>query len=360
MMPGISQESLSPAPSATAGWLGHTWRLARWNLRLAGRRLMSKILLAFLLVGFLLVMGVLLLFFSAVSSINSSHVSAACPSPVATSSAGPGSGTNDSSCFPTSAQNEQQQSQTTKNADLQLLTFPSILGVVGGYTGFMGVILLCILAGAVIGSEYAYGTQRLALSRGVSRAQLLAGQVGALAMLALAVAGSMLILGTLIGLTLGPALGASLPTIPGGGLLQIVGFWLVLSLQLFAYSLIALLLATVSSSTAAGIGGSLGYLIFESIALPIVVILAGALIGSNFSKVFSHLPDFFLGPNLAGLLNGVNQSPLDLGGGSSGGGGSAIVQGGISPLQGLLVALLYCIVLVGISYWVLRRRDVTH
>jgi ABC-type transport system involved in multi-copper enzyme maturation permease subunit len=251
--------------------------------------------------------------------------------------------------------------QTTKNADLQLLTFPAVLAPVGGYTGFMGVILLCILSGAVIGSEYAYGTQRLVISRGVSRAQLLAAQVGSLAILALAVAGFMLVLGALFGLAVGSSLGAPLPTLPGGGLLSIVAYWLVLSLRLFAYSLIALLLATVSSSTAAGIAGSLGYLIVESIALPIVVVIASALTDSSVSKVFEYLPAFFLGPNLDGLLNGVNQSLFDLrGGSSSGGSGSAIVQGGITPLQGLLVALLYCIVLVGVSYWVLRKRDVTH
>ncbi|HLW03820.1 MAG TPA: ABC transporter permease [Ktedonobacterales bacterium] len=361
MTPGISQESAFPAPSVTDGWLGHTWRLVRWNLRLARRRLMSKILLGILLAGLLLVLGVLLLVVNTVSSISSAEFSANCPSPVATSSTGDGSGTN-APCTPASTQNAQQQAQSAKNSDLQLLSFPTILAPVGGYTSFMGTILLCILAGTVIGSEYAYGTQRLALSRGVSRAQLLAGQVGTLAILALAVAGFMLLLGALIGLALGPALGASLPSLPASGLLQLVAFWLVLSLHLFAYALIALLLATLSSSTAVGIAGSLGYLIFESIALPIVVIIASALTGSTVSNVFERLPAFFLGPNLDGLLNGVNQSPLDLGGGSSNsaGSGSAIVQGGITPLQGLLVALLYCIVLVGASYWVLRKRDVTH
>src|SRR5579871_5162978 len=330
MTPGISQESAFPAPSVTDGWLGHTWRLVRWNLRLARRRLMSKILLGILLAGLLLVLGVLLLVVNTVSSISSAEFSANCPSPVATSSTGDGSGTN-APCTPASTQNAQQQAQSAKNSDLQLLSFPTILAPVGGYTSFMGTILLCIL-------------------------------VGTLAILALAVAGFMLLLGALIGLALGPALGASLPSLPASGLLQLVAFWLVLSLHLFAYALIALLLATLSSSTAVGIAGSLGYLIFESIALPIVVIIASALTGSTVSNVFERLPAFFLGPNLDGLLNGVNQSPLDLGGGSSNsaGSGSAIVQGGITPLQGLLVALLYCIVLVGASYWVLRKRDVTH
>ncbi len=350
MTPGISQESHIPIPRASSGWLSHTWRLTRWNLKLARRRLMSKILLAILLAGFLLVIGGLLLSYLAVSSFSSANLAAGCPTPAATDQPGsvpPG-------CDPASIQRQQQQLQSAADGTRQLLTFPSVLGPTGGYIGFMGVILVCILAGALIGNEYSFGTQHLALSRGVSRAQVLAGQVGALAILALATPGAMLILGALVGLTLGPLLGGSIPAIPPTGLLQLLGFWLVLSLQLFAYSSIALLLATLGRSTAAGIAGSLGYLLFETIALSIISLIALALTGTGFDKVLAHLQDVFLGPNISGLLSGVNYSPLDLGGSGE------LASGGIAPMQGLSVALLYCILLVGLSYWALRTRDVTH
>ncbi len=356
MTPGISQDNTLRAPRATGGWLAHTWRLVRWNLKLARRRLMSKILLGILLAGLVLVITFLLLAFAAINSISASDLSSDCPSPVATAQpVGTVTVLAPNGCDPTSIQQEQDSLQSTKNDYLQLVSFPTILAPVGGYTGFMGIILLCILAGAVIGGEYSFGTQRLALSRGVSRAQLLAGQVGALAILALAVAGFMLILGALLGFALGPGLGATIPAISAGGIAQLLGFWLALSLRLFAYTLVALLLATLSSSTAAGIAGSLGYMIFEIIALPVISAIALLATGSTFSAILNHIQDFFLGPNLSALLNGVSQAPLDLGGSSS-----ALDQNPISPLQGLIVALLYCVGLVGISYWVLRKRDVTH
>jgi ABC-type transport system involved in multi-copper enzyme maturation permease subunit len=226
----------------------------------------------------------------------------------------------------------------------------------------MGSILLCILAGALIGSEYSFGTQRLALSRGVSRAQVLASQVAMLAIVALSLSAGMLLLGSLLGLSVGPALGGSLPALSIDGVLQLLGFWLVLALQLFGYSLIALLLGTLGRSTAAGIAGSLGYLLFEIIALPIVALISYGLLttGSSFGNLLNHLQDVFLGPSISALLSGVNASPLDLGGSNTP--SSAVVPGAdvISPLQGLFVAVLYCIVLVGCSYWALRKRDVTN
>ncbi|HEU5368006.1 MAG TPA: ABC transporter permease subunit [Ktedonobacterales bacterium] len=364
MTPGISQQSSIAAPGAAGGWLSHTWRLTLWNLKLARRRLMSKILLAILLVGFLLVMGLVFLSAAVIDSASTRIISSSCPTPVATSQPGDnGTGSTDPNnpCDPQTIQQDQQSLQTARNEELQFLTFPTILGIVGGYTGFMGVILLCILAGAVIGGEYSYGTQRLALSRGVSRAQVLAGQIGALALLALAVSAFMLVLGALLGFVLGPALGATIAAIPAEGLLQLLGFWLVIALQLFAYTLVALLLGTLARSTAAGIAGSLGYLIFELIALPILTAIALALssTGSSVGDALQRVQAFFLGPNLSALLSAVNQTPLDLGGQNSSA-ASALAIYVIPPLQGLTVSLLYCIVLVGLSYWVLRKRDVTN
>ncbi|HEY7356994.1 MAG TPA: ABC transporter permease [Ktedonobacterales bacterium] len=360
MTPGISQQSSFAAPGATGGWLDHTWRLTLWNLKLARRRLMSKILLAILLVGFLLVIGVVFLAVVVISNVDTTAIS--CPTPVATSQPGDNGVGSDNPCDPATIQQNQQSQQDAKNQELQLLTFPTILGIAGGYTSFMGVVLLCILAGALIGGEYSYGTQRLALSRGVSRAQVLAGQVGALALLALVVSAGMLILGTLLGFVLGPALGASIPAIPADGLLQLLEFWLVIALQLFAYALVALLLGTLARSTAAGIAGSLGYLIFEIIALPILTAIALALSisGSSVGDALQRVQAFFLGPNISALLSGVNRAPLDLGGQNSSSVTSAIAIYVIPPLQGLAVSLLYCILLGVLSYWVLRKRDVTN
>jgi ABC-type transport system involved in multi-copper enzyme maturation permease subunit len=360
MTPGITQESHIPTPRANNDWLRHTWRLVGWNLKLARRRLMSKILLAILLTGFALVMLALLGLYLVLNNASTASLSTGCPAtPVATST--PGSIDNTpAGCDPETIQQEQAALQSARDQELAFLTFPTVLAPVSGYLGFMGIILLCILAGALVGNEYSFGTQRLALSRGLSRAQVLVGQVGALAALALIVSGAMLMLSALIGFTLGPLLGGSISDIPPIGLLQILGFWLVISLHLFAYALIALLLATLGRSSAAGIAGSLGYVLFETIVVSIVTAVAFSLSDTTFGDALSHVPAFFLGPNLDGLLSGVNQSPLDLGGASSASSSTPAIGPVIAPLQGLFVALLYCVVLVGLSYWALRKRDVTH
>jgi len=355
-MPGIPQKSIA-TPAASGGWLGHTWRLVRWNVRLARRRLMSKILLSILLAGFALLIGALLLLYLFISSaVTSSQLSSPAPTPISTVQQGEGTPVPITPP-PGATGPSQAEIQQEKQQFASLLTFPEDFVLVGGYTTFLGTILICILAGALAGNEYSFGTQRLALSYGVSRAQVLAGQVGALAVLALSVAGGMLILGVLVGLTFGPLLGGVIPTIPPAGLLQLIGFWLVVSLYLFAYALIALLLATLGRSTVAGIAGSLGYLLFESIGLPIIIAVAALLSGFS-STDFTGLQAFFLGPNLSGLLSGVSQSPLDLAAGGTSSSGGTIVNP-ISGLQGLLVLLLYCTAFIGLSYLVLRKRDVT-
>jgi ABC-type transport system involved in multi-copper enzyme maturation permease subunit len=360
MTPGISQQSNFAPSQASSDWLTHTWRLTLWNVKLVRRRLMSKILLSILLAGFLLVMGILVLSYIVVSSYSSAAV-ANCPTPVATGQTGD-NGSGNQTCDQSTIVQQRQSFQAAQNEELKLLTFPTILSPTGGYTGFMGSILLCILAGALIGSEYSFGTQRLALSRGLSRAQVLTGQVAMLALVALSLSAGMLLLGTLLGLSVGPALGGSLPALSIDGVLQLLGFWLVLALQLLGYSLIALLLGTLGRSTAAGIAGSLGYLLFEIIALPILTAIALVLIGtgSSFGEGLNHVQDVFLGPNISGLLSGVNASPLDLGGANAS--ASANLPGAdiISPLQGLFVVVVYCIALVGLSYWALRKRDVTN
>ncbi len=353
MTPGISEHT--PAlPQATGSWAAHTWRLALWTLFLARRRLMSKILTAILLAGFLLVVAILLLSFLAVRSVSQSTTTEPCPpTPVITSTPiGPSPGENLPPCV--NLPPGQPEQRTPEQEFASSLTFPSSLGIAGDYTTTMGVILLCILAGALVGNEYSFGTQRLALSRGVSRAQLLAAQVGAFAILALIVAGGMLVLGALFGITIGPAVGGTIPGIPASGWGQMLLYWLTLAFNLLAYTLIALFLGTLGRSTAVGIAGSLGYIILEYIALPILALVAEG-VGGSTGSTLTVIHHVFLGPNLSALLAGVSTSPLDLG-------GSSANNQGLNPIpstQGLLVALLYCVALIGLSYWMLRQRDVT-
>src|SRR5579884_805618 len=65
------------------------------------------------------------------------------------------------------------------------LTFPTSLGLAGGFTGFIGALLFAILAGTIVGSEYGYGTLRMPLARGLARGTIVAGQVMGLAVMSL-------------------------------------------------------------------------------------------------------------------------------------------------------------------------------
>jgi hypothetical protein len=157
-----------PTPIPASGWLLQAWRLARWNLFLAWRRLMSKVLLAILLLGLALLIGAQMLAFLLTSTIAITS-GPPCPTPAATGQITPGPGAgSEQPCVGPSAE-EQQQARQAQEAAVTLfrrnLTFPTILGPIAGLLGFLGVILLCILLGALVGSEYSFGTQRLALAR---------------------------------------------------------------------------------------------------------------------------------------------------------------------------------------------------
>jgi ABC-type transport system involved in multi-copper enzyme maturation permease subunit len=344
---------VTTAPAISGNRVTQTWRLAGWFLHASRRRLMSKVLLGILLGGLVLVLGFVLIAYVATS--NNPPQSQVCPPAVVQTQAAQNGGANGPSCFQMSQQELAQardQWQQQVNAERQNLTFPDVLSVASGYTGFMGLILLIILAGSIVGGEYSSGTIRLSLARGVGRGQLIAAQVLALAMLALIAMGLTLAIAIILGLTVGPALGGKLPAFPVGGMLELVGFWIVLSFQIFAYALIGLFMGTLARSTAAAIAVPLGFYIFETLVGGILIALSFA-IGGSFGDFLKHVPDWFLGNNVGTLSTNVAQSPVKFGDSAS---------GAASPLStghALLVSLAYCVVLVGLSYLILRRRDIT-
>lgn len=349
----VATSVVAPSP---VEWLLNTWRMTRWYLFAAWRRVMSKVLLGILLGLFVLIVGFLVLGF--VVTQNSPAAGRDCQPVPATQQAGDNGNGGQVVCEPLSPQQEQQIRDQQADVIRAPLTFPGSLQLAGGYTTFMGVIVLAILAGAMIGGEFGQGTIRLALSRGVGRAQALTAQAAALALLALGIGLGMLLLGALIGVTIGPALGATLPALPSGGVAALLAYWLAVSLYLFAFAAIAFFLATLARSTAAGIAGPLGYLIFELIAIGVLAIVA-SLVAGDTGEFLRHVQDWFLGQNLSALTTAAFQplaAAVPNAGGARGGG-----DGGqtIGTMHALLVSLAYCALLVGSTYLIMRRRDVT-
>lgn len=319
------------APSASGNWLALTLRLIRWELFQTWRRVMTKVLLGILLGLYAIVVGFVLLAY-AVSS-NSS----------------PDGG----------------------NAVRTWLTFPLSIAVAAEYTGFVGVVLLCILAGVLMGNEYGYGTQRLALSWGVGRGQALAAKIVALAVVAAGIVGAMMLLGAALGMTVGPVLGGAPDGLTPNGLFQLATYWGATSLRLFAYSLIALFFATLGRSAAAGIGGALGFVAVEVVGLLIItgivtyertLALVQHVSAPAFVDALDGVRQSFLKTNADALVGASHQGPLNLTLFPD------ISQTGVSVISviatpsavwALVVILLWCATLVGLSYLFVRTRDVT-
>ncbi len=358
------------APMPTGGWLVQTARLTGWMLFLARRRVIGKVLLGVLIGVFLLVVGItFLIYYSSanapfsggsscqpVTQPQPTGVSAtAVPTTSSKSATGPGGSSTTFVCQPLSQADIQQQQAAQKAAADQVrdttLLFPTDLVIAGTYTSYMGVFLICIIAGALIGGEYGFSVLRLSISRGVTRTQHFVAQTATLAILSLGVAALMLGLGALIGVTIGPALGGSLlaPSLRGIG--ELVSYWLALGANLFAYTLIAQCFANLGRSALVGISVPLAYLLLEVVARAIISVIGALLVATNnpSGSAVQHIPDWFLGTNVGSLLLDAGTYPYNLSFGLP----------AVPLAHALIVTLAYCIVLIGAGYLVFRSRDIT-
>lgn len=340
-------------PVAATSWVMQTLLLTGWYLRAVRRRVMGKVLVGLLVGLFAAVVSLQVTgYFIALNSGGDGATNCA-PAPVTTQQAGGQPGPQPQQCQPPSQQEIQAAREAAAAAIRQTFTFPGSLAVAGGVTTFLGLILLVILAGAVVGGEYGNGTIRVALGRGVGRDQFIVAQAAALAVLALFTAGLMIVLGLLVGVSVGPLLGATLPGVGLEGVWEIVLFWLALGLNLFAFASIALFMATLGRSTAAGIGFALGYFIFEGVAQGIAFVVAALLSAQPATADFvRHIPDWFIGNNVAFVVRNVSQAPLVINGPPLGG-------EAFDMTHALLVSLAYLVLLIGGGYLLVRRRDVT-
>jgi ABC-type transport system involved in multi-copper enzyme maturation permease subunit len=357
------------ATVAEGNSVAQTWRLTKWYLFTVRRRLMSKILLGLMVGFFLISIGFNVLGYILLTSTEVVTITQCVPTVTGSSPAGTPSPGNGPSCQ--QLQQDQQQEALDNRAAARLLrqslTFPYSLSSGGGYLGSMGTILFCIMASALVGSEYSSGTLRLALSRGTRRGQVIAAQVGALAILSLATAFIVQVLAAIAGVTVGPLIGGTLPALSPAAGLEVVVYWLATTAGVFAFGLIAFLMATLSRNVIAGIGVSLGYLIFESI-VGNVLYFAGVSLHTSIGDFISHIPNYLVGYNTGALAHLAAASPIGLYSASTlstsenvQSSPSALLSPGasIDTIHALVVTLVYCLLFAGLSYLFLRRRDVS-
>ena len=335
--PQASAPAQSTAPAPSGIWITEVLRLTRWELYLAWRRAMAKVLIILLVVFYAITVGFLC--FVTAQIINQPLQTGQCPP-------------NAVGCQEPSQQELERERAAEITPLTDQLTFPTSLGFAASFTRVAGLILICILAGALVGSEYGYSTQRLAFSRGTSRLQMLVAQGLALAVISMIVAAGMLALGALVGVIVGPAFGLAVSAPSFGGWMEIFKFFLAFAFSLFAYTIVALGAATLGKSTAAGIGLALGYIVLEFILSGILSgigqILTAA--GNSIGQTLQHIPDWFLGNNVGAVMGHAGQYPIGL---------AADPGPDLTLARTLIVSLIYCAVFVGGSYLLLSRREVT-
>jgi len=228
-----------------------------------------------------------------------------------------------------------------------LLAFPTSIAMSGQYFDEVGTLLLIVLAGALIGSEYGYGTHRLSLTRGVGRGQLLAAQAITLAILALIASGVTLLLGCVAGALGSLALGSG-EALSVAGVGELLGFWLAVALNAFVYALIALWMGTLGRSVAAAIAGPLVYLFVEVVATTLLRIFQYAPNPDALTRFISAIPDYLLGSNTSEVVQLSGQSPYLL----------LEHAGRLGWTHSLVVVVVYCALFIVSAYLIFRGRDV--
>lgn len=250
---------------------------------------------------------------------------------------------------PATQADEQQYKQYMLSYPAQRLNMPGVWNLEGQLVFDLLAALGIILAGALVGNEYSLGTVRLMFTRGPTRLQFLLAKIVVLAIYVVPTILFLMLVGTLIGLVMGPLTGIgadySFFTAPWFG--HFVLYLLLGMLYWFAFMLMALFFGTVGRSTVAGTVGPLIWLAAEPVLSGIITALTNGANG-GLAAVVKAIPDYFLGNNLFSLLSDQGHAL------------SFSDAGPYSDTHSLLVVAGYLIVFVGVACVMTVRRDVTH
>ena len=202
-------------------------------------------------------------------------------------------------------------------------------------------ILMMILAGSIVGTEYSMGTLRTVLTRGTGRWTLLSSK---LVLLVLIAAAGLVVVSVVTAVA--SVFAALIPPSEEGGIADL-GKWSDLGVTfvkavygLAPYIALGSLLAVLTQSSAVSISTSLVYYVVELIATP--------LLGLN--ETLEKLTDFILGSNVNNWMESafvtveINES-----------GGLAEQP---DALHAFLVILVYTVVLAAAAFWIFQRRDI--
>ena len=220
-----------------------------------------------------------------------------------------------------------------------LITFPDAFKMIFSTAQNIGAILLTIIVASSVGNEYGWGTIRQTLIRKGIRYQYVASKLVAFIVYALIVIA--FIIGFCLALLttqwINGALNWDFMTVSYVGELFTMYGWTFYGL--LVYILLAILLSLVGRSAIVGIGGTLGYYFVESIAISIFNQSGGWL---------AEIPNYLIGHNISAILpTTMMQGPFASSGALP------------STLYASTVLAIYCVVFLGLSLYLFKRRDVT-
>jgi ABC-type transport system involved in multi-copper enzyme maturation permease subunit len=236
------------------------------------------------------------------------------------------------------------------------LHLPASLIMTGRIVENVGVVLFVILAGTIVGGEYGVGTIRVLLTRGPTRTQYLLAKILAIliyiARTTIILIATGIIVGTLYGLWIGIDVNYSFFT--SDWVLHAIIYILLVLLKLFIYAIIALSLATLGKSTAAGVAGGIVWWFLEGLLGPIL--LGVGLINPGITgDILKTIPEYFVGNNIDVLLTEQGDYLV-----AAGKNASITITGNIPDWRAWLVIAAYLVVFLGITWWALQRRDITN
>jgi ABC-type transport system involved in multi-copper enzyme maturation permease subunit len=223
------------------------------------------------------------------------------------------------------------------------LVWPTALVDALGFAGATGLgnLLVIALVGAVTAQEYTWRTMPLWLSHGVSRSALLGAKFGALLLPTLLVVLTPLVASGVLTAFFSLQLDGSL-NLSRLDLGHLALSTLRTAYTLLPYAAFAFLLAVLTRSTVATIGGGLAYaLILEGLLSQIL-----SLAGGWAARLVQYLPN-----GLSAALLTLNQASMNT--------GMQVAASGITPEVAALGLGLYTLVLLGLAVIAFRQQDLT-
>ena len=210
-----------------------------------------------------------------------------------------------------------------------------------GISAIFAAFIAMILAAAVTGGEYGWGTLRQTLSVGAGRWPFLTSKVAVALLTAAAIQIIMSVFVAISGFIAEPLLAESEAESYGNiSWLDLLGIYGRMVYSFLPYILLAMFFAVLVGSSGVGIALSMGYYIAETF------IISPIFLRFNWG---GDVLAFLLGPNISAWLGAGNGIGI----------GSITTIGGLSAmLQGFIVITVYGLALGGAAFALFLRRDI--